>query len=782
MFKYAKAAHKTKQSLSVIRQFSLLLLIAIAMALIPGIQTKADAIDVYIWTDQDHDIWLYKPEAGFDQHRMSYQSKNTVTLFNQAVLLSSTYNLMADPLFCLLPYQMIRDLNAPTGNPQSLPDALAADYALSDAQSAAQRIQNIVYFGFTGLPLEERTRMDYLSAKWMIYEYLRYSLRFDTASDKEIYPEKKRIISQRVSDWESGASYEGQSFDIYPGESVTVKDDRTFTASMMKLCGVKPGVARDMGQGVQMFWDGSNTLTFTAPENFEGKLPLQFKSPEEAFPIAYQPEDSQTIMMPSRHPIARSLSFQLTEKERLHEILVRKTAPALIRWQEGEKFQDESIYEAVIENRAQEGAVFALFQGGSEIARGRTDASGQLSFKELKAGDYLLKEIEAPDGYALSEDRTIKLTKDQKTPLQIDVLNQRFDAALHFVKAFSEGAAYEDEELCSATSFAIRNQNPIPALEGELPAGSLLAVKSPSPERMKEGEALSETRSFLLDFQLPVPCPLMLEEISTHADFIPAESKAIDFREAECRDGYHLEYALPEPLVNERRIGQLRVHKEGVLEDESHIPLENAVFSLWMESDGERVKVGEGSSDANGEAVLELKERGTYYLREERAPEGFICSEEEIVVPVDQLSEAIDLTVINRKEIPKPLLENMTPKESQSETEEKTTEPGTSQTEPVNTETESVTESVAPSSPETEASTAPTVETSSVETESVPLPDPEIRHREVIESSFSGRLISAYKPAVKKAAVLPKTGVHESPLPALMSLLMAAMIHLVRKH
>lgn len=52
-------------------------------------------------------------------------------------------------------------------------------------------------------------------------------------------------------------------------------------------------------------------------------------------------------------------------------------------------------------NYSLQGAVYGLYQGGKEVGRATTDKNGKISFTNLKKGNYTLKELTAPKGYAL---------------------------------------------------------------------------------------------------------------------------------------------------------------------------------------------------------------------------------------------------------------------------------------------------------------------------------------------------------------------------------------------
>jgi uncharacterized surface anchored protein len=67
-----------------------------------------------------------------------------------------------------------------------------------------------------------------------------------------------------------------------------------------------------------------------------------------------------------------------------------------------------------------EGAVYGLYQNGIEIARKTTDVNGYAKFENVTAGNYDLKEITPPKGYALDK-RTYPVTINSSQTTRVDV-------------------------------------------------------------------------------------------------------------------------------------------------------------------------------------------------------------------------------------------------------------------------------------------------------------------------------------------------------------------------
>ncbi|PEL72679.1 prealbumin-like fold domain-containing protein, partial [Bacillus wiedmannii] len=73
-------------------------------------------------------------------------------------------------------------------------------------------------------------------------------------------------------------------------------------------------------------------------------------------------------------------------------------------------------------NKKLAGAVFEILKDGTKIDTLTTDENGKATSKELEPGDYILKEVQAPEGYELSDKEiefTISNQKIEVVKLQI---------------------------------------------------------------------------------------------------------------------------------------------------------------------------------------------------------------------------------------------------------------------------------------------------------------------------------------------------------------------------
>ncbi|WP_142342468.1 MSCRAMM family protein, partial [Bacillus toyonensis] len=77
-------------------------------------------------------------------------------------------------------------------------------------------------------------------------------------------------------------------------------------------------------------------------------------------------------------------------------------------------------------NKILAGAVFEILKDGTKIDKLTTDKNGKATSKKLEPGDYILKEVQAPEGYTLSN-KEIKFTiSNQKIEvIKLQITNQK---------------------------------------------------------------------------------------------------------------------------------------------------------------------------------------------------------------------------------------------------------------------------------------------------------------------------------------------------------------------
>lgn len=95
------------------------------------------------------------------------------------------------------------------------------------------------------------------------------------------------------------------------------------------------------------------------------------------------------------------------------------------------------------------------------------------------------------------------------------------------------------------------------------------------------------------------------------------------------------------------RSGNLKLTKQD--KENENIKLEGVVFGLYSEGNE---KIGEYTTDANGEILVEDLKIGNYKLKELSTRTGYILNSQEIDVIVEY-DNIVTITVENEKEKPK---------------------------------------------------------------------------------------------------------------------------------
>ncbi|MBP1919651.1 SpaA isopeptide-forming pilin-related protein [Youngiibacter multivorans] len=262
-------------------------------------------------------------------------------------------------------------------------------------------------------------------------------------------------------------------------------------------------------------------------------------------------------------------------------------------------------------DRPLEGALFGLFKSSDELlvnvlSTSRSNSDGLVNFTGVEYGSYLIKELEAPEGYNTVERIIeISITENNKSVIPVDgiVKNTRIRGNIAITKYG------ESNVLLSGARFELR--------QGE----KLIATVTTDNYGKAEFENVLYGDYQIYETAAPIGYVASQESIQAS---VTTEGETVEIQ------------------VHNRRIaGTIVVHKL----DEKQNPIAGAIFVLKQDGAVKFRNVASSSSDA-----IEFRNipEGVYELEEEKAPTGFIRSAAVEKVVIDEDGEVISLDVVNK--------------------------------------------------------------------------------------------------------------------------------------
>ena len=251
-----------------------------------------------------------------------------------------------------------------------------------------------------------------------------------------------------------------------------------------------------------------------------------------------------------------------------------------------------------------------------------TDESGEAESKELYPGKYLLREISAPDGFMLdTEVKELTVTAGIK---KIEVKNERKKQEYKIQKNLEKdqkfGIGFNGEIL--NTKFGLFSKTELTALDGSIiPAGGLIEVATPDEDGFI---------SFAADMPYNAEC--YIKELETDEHYIISDKCYSDGDTAENKI--------------------IRGSIEGLKTDPNGRVLRGAVIGLFYPFETEfssdtAIEVFE--TDEAGRFLFENVPYGEWIIRELKAPDEYILSDENYYVTVKENGETVKLNIKNSK-------------------------------------------------------------------------------------------------------------------------------------
>lgn len=280
---------------------------------------------------------------------------------------------------------------------------------------------------------------------------------------------------------------------------------------------------------------------------------------------------------------------------------------------------------------------------GDVVAEITTDENGYAETDLLYLGKYEVREITAPDGYALNaESQFVELTYAGQEIAVRDTVNTSFVNDYQGVEISLSKVMEKDELFNIGNSdeytrvrFGLFAAENITAADGSvIPADGLISEIS-----------LAENMSAKFDTALPFG-RYYVQEIATDEHYVLNGEKYLVNFEYMGQDIQNVDIDCGQ-FVNILKRGRIEGHKT----DDKSEPLENAVFGLFT---ADCVKfsrdtaVMTAASDENGYFEFDEIPYGEYIVREIEAPTGYILSGESYPVTVCEDGETITIRTVNK--------------------------------------------------------------------------------------------------------------------------------------
>ena len=306
----------------------------------------------------------------------------------------------------------------------------------------------------------------------------------------------------------------------------------------------------------------------------------------------------------------------------------------------GEKFssvtETDGKYTPVYSERGLKGAEFEVTaaediytaDGTLRISKGAladtlvTDESGEAESKELYPGKYLLREISAPEGYILNaEPREITVVSGITSA---EIFNERKKQEYKIQKNLEKdqkfGIGFNGEIL--NIQFGLFSKTELTALDGSIiPADGLIEIVSPN-----------EDGFICFAADMPYNAECYIKELETDEHYIISDK---------CYSG-------GDTVKNKIIRGSI----EGLKTDPNGRVLRGAVIGLFYPFETEFSKdtaIETFETDEAGRFLFENVPCGEWIIRELKAPDGYILSDENYTVTVKENGETVKLNIKNSK-------------------------------------------------------------------------------------------------------------------------------------
>ena len=271
-----------------------------------------------------------------------------------------------------------------------------------------------------------------------------------------------------------------------------------------------------------------------------------------------------------------------------------------------------------------ENALFGLFNADCEeftadnaVMTSESDSKGQFGFEEVPFGSYIIREIEAPTGYVLSEESYPVTVSEDGEIINIRTVNEKIKGNVTVTKIDEE---YPDNRL-SGAEFTVYSDEKCETEIGKL---------SETEKGVYLLENLEYGKYFLKE--TVAPDGFIIDE-NVYPFSIENDGETIEISNTEVGKGF----------VNKPKKGSVEITKKDISTGEL-IP--DCGIEI-LDKDGNIVV--QGRTDENGIVTFDMLRVGDYFYREFDAPDGYILDENSYPFTIKENGEIVKCEMTNQK-------------------------------------------------------------------------------------------------------------------------------------
>ena len=242
-------------------------------------------------------------------------------------------------------------------------------------------------------------------------------------------------------------------------------------------------------------------------------------------------------------------------------------------------------------------------EAGNKVGEGITDENGNLIVEDLPIGDYTIKVTEVPDGYNKPDDKTASVEEEKLTDVIIEVEKKKGDLDI----------LVKDKDT----------EEPIPGAE--------VVIKDKDGNIVAEG--ITDENGNLIVEDLPIG------DYTVEVKDVPDGYNKPDDKDVTVKEDETTEVI----IVVEKQKGDLEIL---IQDKDTKEPIPGAKVEIYDE-DGN--KVGEGTTDENGNLIVEDLPIGDYTIKVTEVPDGYNKPDDKVATVEDEKVTEVIIEVEKKK-------------------------------------------------------------------------------------------------------------------------------------